>query len=411
MRNSADTRLSSSTTAGFPPSGKRMAYPLLTCPIRKPTGESEPTMKTPRRPTPFAGFASRLVLLLLAMLCVASPALAARIKDLAAVKGVRDNQLVGYGIVVGLNGTGDGKNATFTTNGLANLMRNMGVKIDPQEIRVKNVASVIVTAKLPPFVKVGQTIDVTLSSVGDASSLQGGTLLATPLKGLDNQVYALAQGALSIGGFEVPGPSQIGLQKNHLTVARIPAGATVEQEVPVSFADKKSIAISLDSPDFTTINRMVNAINRALGGKYAAAKDGATVEVTVPPPFRTKEIALLATIENLEVTPDTLAKVVLDERTGTVVMGENVRLSALALSHGNLSLQITPKPPTTPPSPPEKPMVSGENGQRLVRFAEGASLGDVVRALNAVGVAPRDLIAIFQTMKASGALQADLEII
>jgi len=350
-----------------------------------------------------------LIALLAALLSVATPAMAARIKDLAAVKGVRDNQLVGYGIVVGLNGTGDGKNAAFTTNGLANLMRNMGVKIDPQEIKVKNVASVIVTAKLPPFVKGGQAIDVTLSSVGDATSLQGGTLLATPLKGLDNQVYAIAQGAISIGGFEVQG-AQAGRQKNHLTVARIPAGATVEQEVPVSFAQKKNIAITLGNSDFTTANRMAGAINHALKGNYATARDGATVEVTVPEQFKDKEIALLATLENLEVTPDRTAKVVLDERTGTVVMGESVRLNALALSHGNLSLQITPKPPATPPSP-EKIMVTGDNGQKLVNFAEGTSLGEVVRALNAVGVAPRDLIAIFQTMKASGALQAELEII
>lgn len=358
--------------------------------------------------TPYR-LAARAAILLVALLLAAQPALAARIKDLAAVKGVRDNQLVGYGIVVGLNGTGDGKNAAFTTNGLANLMRNMGVKIDPQEIKVKNVASVIVTAKLPPFVKAGQAIDVTLSSVGDASSLQGGTLLATPMKGLDNQVYAIAQGAISIGGFEVQG-AQTGRQKNHLTVARIPAGASVEREVPVSFAQKKSIAISLTTSDFTTAHRMTGAINQALGGKYAQAKDGATVEVTVPDTYKESEIALLATLENIEVTPDRTARVVLDERTGTVVMGENVRLTALALSHGNLSLQITPTPPATPPSP-EKVMVSGNNGQKLVNFAEGTSLGEVVRALNAVGVAPRDLIAIFQTMKASGALQADLEII
>lgn len=378
--------------------------------MNQPTTASTKTLVA----APPTRHAATLVALLAALLLAATPAMAARIKDLAAVKGVRDNQLVGYGIVVGLNGTGDGKNAAFTTNGLANLMRNMGVKIDPQEIKVKNVASVIVTAKLPPFTKVGQVIDVTLSSVGDASSLQGGTLLATPLKGLDNQVYAIAQGAISIGGFETQDPAQaIGRQKNHLTVARIPAGATVEQEVPVSFARKKNIAITLGTSDFTTADRMVGAINKALGGDYAAAKDGATVDVTVPEKFRNKEVAFLATLENLEVHPDRTAKVVLDERTGTVVMGENVRLTALALSHGNLSLQITPAPPTTPPSSEkkEKVMATGNNGQKLVNFAEGTSLGEVVRALNAVGVAPRDLIAIFQTMKASGALQADLEII
>lgn len=359
-----------------------------------------------------------------ALLLTVNTAAAARLKDLAAIQGVRDNQLVGYGIVIGLNGTGDGKNAAFTTNGLANVMRNMGVKIDPQEIRVKNVASVIVTAKLPPFVKAGQTIDVTLSSVGDASSLQGGTLLATPLKGLDGQVYALAQGPISIGGFEVEGTAQAGRQKNHLTVARIPTGATVEREVPVSFARKEAITISLNNPDFTTINRMVSAINKSLTGDYAMARDGATVEVAVPDRYRDKEIALLAAIENIEIIPDNAAKVVLDERTGTVVMGDNVQIKSMALSHGNLSLQVTAaqrRAPTTEEllqSKPSaelllasKPMVTGDKGQRLIKFEEGATLGDVVRALNSVGVAPRDLIAIFQTMKASGALQADLEII
>ena len=366
----------------------------------------------------------RLTLFIVLFVLFAVPAEAVRLKDLASVKGVRDNQLVGYGIVVGLNGTGDGKNATFTTNGLANVMRNMGVKIDPQQVRVKNVASVIVTAKLPPFIKTGQTLDVTLSSVGDASSLQGGTLLATPLKGLDNQVYAIAQGAVSIGGFAAEGAAPAGNQKNHLTVARIPAGASVEREVPVSFAQKESLTISLDLPDFTTIDRMVRAINLSLKGDYAIAKDGATVELTVPQQFQGKQIAFLAAIENIDIAPDQAARVVVDERTGTVVMGEGVKLRELALSHGSLSLQITAaqrRAPTTEEllqskSSAElllanKPMVVGDKGQRLVKFEEGATLGDVVRALNSVGVAPRDLIAIFQAIKASGAMQAELEII
>lgn len=341
---------------------------------------------------------------------------ATRLKDIASVKGVRNNQLIGYGIVVGLDGTGDGNNAGFTTDGLVNIMKNMGVKIDRDKVKVKNVASVMVTAKLPPFVKIGQTIDVTISSMGDASSLQGGTLVVTPLKGLDNNIYAIAQGPVSIGGFEVAGGDvQEARQKNHLTVARIPSGATVEREVPVSFGDKESITISLDSPDFTTIARMVTAINAFLDGPFAKAKDGATVDIIVPDNFKNQQIAFLAAIENLEIVPDAPAKVILDERTGTVVMGDDVRIKQLALSHGNLSLQVTatPRAPATKEEglPPVDQAALPQRGDRLVTLEEGVTLGEVVRALNSVGVAPRDLIAIFQSIKASGALQAELEII
>ena len=348
-----------------------------------------------------------LILLVVAIIGVAENTYATRLKDLASVKGVRNNQLIGYGIVVGLDGTGDGNNARFTTDGLVNIMKNMGIKIDRENLKVKNVASVMVTAKLPPFVKIGQTIDVTISSMGDASSLQGGTLLATSLKGLDSQIYAIAQGPISIGGFEVAGGEVEGRQKNHLTVARIPCGATVEREVSVSFANKDSITISLDSPDFTTIARMVEAINTFLKGSYAKARDGATVDIAIPENFQNQQISFLAAVENLEIVPDAPAKVVLDERTGTVVMGENVRIKKLAVSHGNLSLQVT----ATPTSPATPEQIPPQAGERLVTLGEGATLGEVVRALNSVGVAPRDLIAIFQSIKASGALQADLEII
>ncbi|HIJ78605.1 MAG: flagellar basal body P-ring protein FlgI [Desulfobulbaceae bacterium] len=352
-----------------------------------------------------------------------TPSRAARLKDMASIKGVRDNQLIGYGIVIGLNGTGDGNNAAFTTQGLANVLKNMGVKIDPAQIKVKNVASVMVTAKLPPFIKIGQNIDVILSSVGDASSLQGGTLLATPLKGLNNKIYAMAQGPISIGGFEVEGATG-NQQKNHLTVAKIPNGASVEREVPVTFADKDTITISLDNADFTTISRMTTAINAFTGAPSAQAQDGATVAIKIPGNYQGREVAFLAALENLEIMPDQAARVVLDERTGTVVMGENVRINQLALSHGNLSLQVKSAQTRTPttaellesPASEEiilanKQVTTGDLGQRLVTLAPGATLGEVVRALNSVGVAPRDLIAIFQSIKASGALQAELEII
>lgn len=337
------------------------------------------------------------LVLLLAVGMTAQNSDAARLKDLAAVQGVRGNQLVGFGLVVGLNGTGDGNKASFTTQGLVNMLENMGVHVNQEDIKVKNVAGVMLTTQLPPFVKAGQTIDVTLSSLGDASSLQGGTLIATPLKGLDGKVYAMAQGAVSIGGVEVDGEGG-GVQKNHLTVGRIPAGATVEREVPLSYADRQTITLSLKHPDFTTVSRMVSVIDGFLEGSYAKALDGATVSITVPESYQDREVAFLSAVENLEVVPDAMARVVLDERTGTVVMGEHVRIQQLALSHGKLSLRIGANPAT------------GRSNQ-LVTLEEGATLGELVRALNSIGVTPRDMIAIFQAIKASGGLMAELVII
>ncbi len=345
--------------------------------------------------------------LLLGLLANVGLAHAVRLKDLATVKGVRNNQLVGYGIVVGLNGTGDGNKAAFTGQGLTNMLNNLGVKVDPDATKVKNIASVMVTATLPPFFKAGQSIDVTLSSVGDATSLQGGTLLVTPLKGLDNNIYAMAQGAISTGGDPTArGPAK---QANHLTVARITNGASVEREVPMSFANKQSITISLSSPDFTTISLMKTAIDTYLGGAYATAKDGASVDVAVPDKYKAQEIALLAALENIEINPEHRARVVLNERTGTVVMGDNVTLNQFALSHGNLSLQV--KPPPQPGAAANAPIDTVKVGQKVVTLQPGVTLGEVVRALNSVGVAPRELIAIFQAIKAAGALQAELEII
>ena len=352
---------------------------------------------------------------------------AVRIKDLASVKGVRDNQLIGYGLVVGLNGTGDGNKAAFTTQALVNMLKSMGVPVNENDIKVKNVAGVIVTATLPPFVKAGQSIDVILSSLGDASSLQGGTLIATPLKGLDDQVYALAQGPISIGGFQTRGTPEDGTQNNHLTVARIPDGATVEREVPVSFTEKKAITLSLNSSDFTTISRLTTAVNSYLNGPFATALDGATVSIEIPENYLKQQIGFLAAIENLEVQPDATAKVVVDERTGTIVMGENVRISNLALSHGNLSIQVSSEPDSGFPKEMIGQILTDEMVKKmtenigtpggttqqgkLIKLSPGVTLGELVRALNSVGAAPRDLIAIFQAIKAAGALQAELKII
>lgn len=380
------------------------------------------------------GDTMRVTIRILAALCFISSlflpvhnAQAVRIKDLASVKGVRNNQLIGYGLVVGLNGTGDGNKAAFTTQALVNMLKSMGIPVNENDIKVKNVAGVLVTANLPPFSKPGQSIDVVLSSLGDASSLQGGTLVVTPLKGLDEQVYAIAQGPVSIGGFKANGTLPEGVQTNHLTVARIPDGATVEREVPVSFNDKKEITLSLNSSDFTTISRLTTAVNTYLNGPFASALDGATATIQIPEKFQSQEISFLAMIENLEVQPDSVAKVVVDERTGTIVMGENVRINNLALSHGNLSIQVADKPASSISQEMIGQILTDEmvkkmteaittpggaaQSSKLINLSPGVTLGEMVRALNSVGAAPRDLIAIFQAIKAAGALQAELKII
>ncbi len=336
---------------------------------------------------------------------------AARLKDLATVKGVRDNQLVGYGLVVGLNGTGDGNKSPFTTQALVNMLENMGVHVNQDALKVKNVAGVLVTAKLPPFIKIGQNIDINLSSLGDASSLAGGTLIATPLKGLDGKIYGMAQGPVSIGGFELQGGNNRNSQKNHLNVARIPGGATVEREVPFSLLSKDELSIHLNNPDFTTMNRVVKAVDAMLAGHYAKAKDSATVAITVPPKFADNKVALMAALESLNITPDTQAKIIIDERTGTVVMGENVTISEVAVAHGNLSVQVNPGPGQTPSSESNRNITARDQENLLVQMKSGVTLGEMVRALNSVGVTTRDLIAIFQSMKASGAIKADLQII
>jgi len=351
---------------------------------------------------------------------IPQPSQAVRLKDISSIKGVRDNQLIGYGLVVGLNGTGDGYKATFTTNGLVNMMENMGIHLNSNDVKVKNVAGVMVTARLQPFAKIGQEIDVLLSSLGDAKSLQGGTLLATPLKGLDGKVYALAQGPIGVGGFAMAGGGGGGVQKNHPTVARIPGGASVERELPNAFAEKDQIIFSLDAPDFTTSSRAVDAINSFLGGDFARARDSATINVEVPENHRKNFVGFLSAIENITVVPDVSAKVVLDERTGTVVMGQNVRIAKIAVSHGNLNLQIGVDQKVSQPLPlsggqtvvsPTTTIFTSEGGDKLIVLDEGPTMEEVVRILNAIGVSPRDLIAIFQSIKAAGALQASLEII
>lgn len=347
----------------------------------------------------------------------------ARLKDIASLKGARANQLVGYGLVVGLNGTGDGSGTKFTNQTLSNMLERLGIHTSPDEVKVANVAAVMVTADLPPFARVGSEIDVLISSLGDAKSLQGGTLLLTPLKAVDNQVYALAQGPLLVGGFASAGAAGGGVQKNHPTVARIPAGATIERELSFELNGLDDLVITLHNPDFTTALRVSKAINRQLEGAVAYPEDAGTVKVSVPEPYKNNLVPLVASLEQVDISPDRKAKIVIDERTGTVVMGENVRISSVAIAHGNLSVHIKENKNVSQPLPfseggqttvtndSEVNVAEEDNKLRLILMPEGATLGDLVKALNAIGVSPRDLIAVFQAIKSSGALQAELEII
>ncbi|MFH1625985.1 MAG: flagellar basal body P-ring protein FlgI [Pseudomonadota bacterium] len=360
-----------------------------------------------------------ILVALTALVYSANPLWAVRVKDIADIEGVRPNQLIGYGLVVGLNGSGDKKDTKFTVQSLVNMLERMGVAVNSKDVKVKNVAAVVVTASLPSFAKAGSRIDVLVSSLGDATSLQGGTLLLTPLEAADGEIYAVAQGPISVGGFAMEGAGG-GVQKNHPTVGRIIEGALVEREVQSNFNEKDSLLITLHNPDFTTVSRLTQAVNNRLAEDVTDSLDARTVRVSVPPRFQGKIVELVASIENLEVTVDTVAKVVLDERTGTVVMGENVRISTIAVSHGNLSIEIKEKTKVSQPLPfssgettvtPETDITVKEDKAQLLLVPSSISIGEVVRALNAIGVSPRDLIAIFQAIKAAGALQAVLEII
>lgn len=346
---------------------------------------------------------------------------AARIKDIANIRGVRQNQLFGYGLVVGLDGSGDGNKSLFTVQSLASMLEKMGVTIDPDELKVKNVAAVMITADLPPFARTGSRIDVLVNSIGDAKNLQGGTLLLTPLKGADGKVYAVAQGPVSTGGFSYGKGTGTGVQKNFPTVANIVGGALIEREIANNFNERELLTLALHAPDFTTATRMAQAINAAFGDALASAPDAGTIEVKVPDLYRGRSVELVALIENIGVTPDMVSKIIINERTGTVIMGENVRIATIAIAHGNLSIQVNRRDNVSQPLPfsrggqtvvtSDRDMVVQEGRNPLFLVESGVSIGEVVRALNALGVSPRDLIAIFQALKAAGALQAELQII
>lgn len=376
---------------------------------------------------------------LLALFLV-STAEAARIKDIAGIGGIRDNQLIGYGLVVGLAGTGDDVKNGFTRETLSNLLVRQGLSTRDRVLTSKNIAAVMVTAQLPPFAKIGSKLDVTVSSLGDAKSLQGGTLLMTPLRGADGEIYAVAQGAVTVGGFSAAGASGSSVSKNHTTAGNIANGALIEKELKYDLADIRRISINLYQPDFTTATRLAASINGKIGAVEARAVDSGSVLVEMKPSARGDVASLVSLIENIEVFVDGPAVVVLNERTGTVVMGENVRISTVAVAHGNLSIQIREEKEVSQPMPfaPEQqgrsaPVDAGggvtvapggqtvvtprsevgvsEEKKGLLVMPRGVTIQDVVRGLNAMGVSPRDLITILQTIKAAGALQADLKIL
>jgi flagellar P-ring protein precursor FlgI len=365
----------------------------------------------------------------------------ARLKEISAIQGFRENPLIGYGLVVGLQGTGDKSNTQFTVNSLTNMLQRLGVQVSPNAVKVKNVAAVMATAKLTPFVRPGQNLDVTVSSLGDAKSLHGGQLILTSLKGPDGRVYAVAQGPVSVGGFVFGGASGGSAQSNHPTVGRIPNGAVVERALEISINGQTRFRFVLNRPDFTTARRAVRAINETWERETARCVDGGTLEVSVPAAFRSRVGEFLAVTETIDVKLDTIGKIVLDERTGTVIMGERVTIDPVAIAQGGLTVVIKETPEVSQPEPfaPEprrgaRPVTDEETGvtmapggqtvvvprtdlqveetsQDVVLLQGGTTIGDLVRALNAIGMTPRQLIRILQAIHRAGALHAHLEII
>ena len=358
---------------------------------------------------------------LFALVAYAAPALAlSRVKDLASIEGVRQNQLVGYGIVVGLNGTGDTlNNIPFTKQSLQAMLERLGVNTRGATMRTQNLAAVMVTANLPPFAAQGTRIDVTVSSLGDAKSLQGGTLLVTPLLGADGEVYALAQGSIAIAGFSAEGDAAK-ITRGVPTNGRISNGANIEREIAFKLNDARNLRLSLRNPDFTTSKRIASAINDFMGADTAEPTDPATVTIQIPTKYHGNMMRLITEVEQLKVEPDQAARVVVDERSGIIVMGRDVRVSTVAIAQGNLTVTITEQPQVSQPAPfsngqtavvPRTGVkVDTGDGNKLALVKEGVSLRDLVDGLNALGVGPRDLISILQAIKSAGALQADIEL-
>ncbi len=342
-----------------------------------------------------------------------------RIKDLANIEGVRQNQLIGYGLVVGLNGTGDTlNNIPFTKQSLQAMLERLGVNIRGAQIRTGNVAAAMVTANLPPFGTQGTRIDVTVSALGDAKSLQGGTLLVTPLLGADGNVYAVAQGSLAVAGFQAQGDAAK-ITRGVPTVGRISNGAIIEREVEFVLNRLNQVRLALRNADFTTAKRIAAAVNDFMGGPIAEPLDPSTVQLTLPQKYPSNVIALLTEIEQLQIEPDLPAKVVIDERSGVIVIGRDVRVSTVAVAQGNLTVTVAETPQVSQPAPfsrgrtvvvPRTRIGVQEDGKKLAVVQEGVSLQQLVDGLNALGIGPLDMIAILQAIKAAGAIQAEIEV-
>lgn len=353
------------------------------------------------------------------LLCTPDLAEANRLKDLVTIEGFRSNKLVGYGIVVGLNGTGDNARSPVVRRSLSNMLRRLGTRIDPEEIKARNVAAVILTTELPPFARPGMELDVTVSSLGEAKSLQGGTLVATPLKGVDKKTYAIAQGPLSSGSFAVEGLSGSSTVKNHPTVARIPGGAMVETPAPTRLPNDR-VTLLLKNPDFTTASRIANAIDATMSSSMATVRDPGAVSVRIAPEWRSRAVHLIATLESIEAVPDVPARVIVDERTGTVVVGAGVVLAEAAVAHGALTVTVQEAVDISQPGPlstgdtaaaQRSDLEVKDTGGNLRTLRKSSTVGNVAAALNALGAKPRDLVSIFQALKAAGALHADVQVL
>lgn len=341
-----------------------------------------------------------------------------RLKELAEVQGMRENELVGYGLVVGLSGTGDSEQVFFTSQSMSGMLGRLGIRVDPRDVRVRNVAAVMVTARLPTFARSGTKLDVTVGSIGNARSLEGGVLLLTPLNGADGQVYAAAQGPLQVGGFNVSAPGAQ-VRKNTTNSGRIPNGATIERSVAPQLG-AGPLLLGLKKPDFTNASKAAEAINTSLGEKLARAVDAGTVEVTIGPNDTGDPVGLLAKLEAVDVEIDARAKVVVSERTGTVVAGERVRIRPVAVAHGGLQVSITAQNAVSQPAPLSAGATAGvtntsaqarEVSNPMVALGGTATVDELAKALNSLGVAPRDLVVILQAIRAAGALDADLEVL
>ena len=365
--------------------------------------------------------AAALVVVLAWALAPAEASAQSRIKDIVDIEGVRDNILVGYGLVVGLNGTGDSlDSAVFTRESLVGMLQRMGVNASNDDLDTDNVAAVMVTGMLPPFARQGSKIDVTISAMGDADNLLGGTLLVTPMLGADGEIYAVAQGTIAVGGFSAQGAAET-VVKGVPTSGRIANGAIVEREIPFELAQLGSVKLSLRNPDFTTARRIARAIDAFVGEPTAKATDLSTVQLNIPPSYQGELVELLTDIEQLRVEPDQVARVVIDEQSGVIVMGENVGISTVAVAQGNLTVRITETPQVSQPTPFSNTGTTEtvdrtnievtEDGDRRLGIVDGSvELQDLVNGLNALGVGPRDMITILQAIKASGALQAEIQV-